>query len=481
MTYEYIKHLKKTNHTLKLLNSDNIAMSLSFFYVAFVKKKSITLPHSIILNLLDDYLFSLNSSYENAYTKSAKDYLEDFCSNQNAYLRKYHGNDDEPLYELTTYTQKALEILEDLEKKEFVGSRSKFNIIFDLLEELEFETQLDDEQRISVLKEQKRDIDKQIEAIKNNQSLRFDDSRVKEHYMLLEETARKLKYDFTQIEYNFRDLNNLAMEQIASRDDSKSEVLGSIFEIENNIREQDQGKSFFAFWQLLTDVKRSEKLSQMLENLYNNETIKEFDKNTSLKSLKYELLQSTQKVSQVSSKLIEQLRRFCDDRLWLEHKRVLELCKSIEKTALEIKSEIPNKKDFITIKGQKANIKSVFANTLHEVSQTSEFKGELEEKTTQINLDTFYHQFYIDEEKLKQNIQKILLYKPQCSMEDLHKEFPINKGIAELVSYLSIAKNSQNARVDESKKINLEILDFDGRAKIVSMPQIVFVKNNLER
>ncbi len=476
MNYEYIKNLKKYNQTLKLLNSDNIAMSLSFFYLAFIEKKNITLNHSEILNLLDDYLFNLNSSYENAYTKSAKEYLDDFCLDKNAYLRKYHGNEDEPLYELTTYTQKALEFIQSLEKKEFVGSRSKFNVIFELLEELEFETQYNDEQRIKALKKQKNDIDKQIKAIKNKQSLRFDSSRIKEHFMLLEETARKLKYDFTQIEYNFRDLNNLAMEQIASRKDSKAEVLGSIFDIEDGIRNQDQGKSFFAFWQLLTNAQKSEQLSLMLENLYKNEIIKEFDKNSTLKSLKYELLQSGQKVSQVSSKLMEQLRRFIDDRLWLENKRVLDLCKSIEKKALQIKSDPPNQREFNHIKGQKASIKSVFENTLYEIKEKSEFKDELEEKTLEINLDTFYHQFFIDEEKLKQNIQKILLYKTQCDMEDLNKEFGIKKGVAELISYLSIAKNSNKARIDENKKIHLEILDFDGESKKVTMPQIVFIK-----
>ena len=476
MTFEYIQNLKKYNQTLKLLNSDNLAMMLSFFYRVFIGRKKITMNQTDILSLLDDYLYDLNQSYEGSFPRGAKEYLDEFSSDKNGYLRKYHGVEDEPLYELTTHTQKALEFIQSLEKREFVGSRSKFNVIFELLEELEFETNFNDKQRIEALKKQKEQIDKQIEAIKKKQDIRFDPSRIKEHFMLLEETARKLKYDFSEIEYNFKELNNTAMEQIASRQDGKAVVLGSIFDIENSIREQDQGKSFYAFWQLLTDADKSEQLSVMIENLYKNGVIKEFDREENLKSLKYELLQSGRKVSKVSSKLIEQLRRFIDDRAWLENKRILELCSSIEKTALSIKEQPPLKRNYYEIKGVKATLKSPFETSLYKIKEDKELVSVIEEKEVDIDLNSFYHQFFIDEENLKQNIKKILLYKTQCTIEDINKEFGIAKGVAELVGYLSIAKNSNSAVVEDDRKVKLRIRDFDGDMKTVSMPMIVFVK-----
>lgn len=106
MTFDYLKHLKSTNQTLKLLNSDNFAFMLSFFHFTFITNRHITLPHSQILVYLDDFLFDINQSNNNPFPKSAKDYLDDFANDKNGYLRKYHGDDDEPLYELTpTYQQ----------------------------------------------------------------------------------------------------------------------------------------------------------------------------------------------------------------------------------------------------------------------------------------------------------------------------------------------------------------------------------------
>lgn len=479
MTYEKLKNLKSYHHTLRLLRSDNFAFTLSFFYLAFIKNGKITLLHSEILSHLDDYLYNLNQTYTDAYPREPKEYLDEFVSEKNGYLRKYHESADEALYELTPYTQKALEFIESLEKKEFVGSRSKFNIIFELLEELEFETTLSDEQRVEELEAKRRALSEEIEAIKNKRDIRFDSSRIKEHYMQIEEMVRKLKYDFSEIEYNFRSLNATAMERIALGSEAKGEVLESIFEIEDSIRESDQGKSFFAFWQLLSDVERSEKLSELIENLYSIESIKKLDSEKKLANLKFTLLKNGEKVFNVSSKLIEQLRRFLDDRVWMENRRILDLAQNIEQSALEIKEEAPKAKDFMSIAGYKVEINSIFSKTLYTPKKAQEFQHELVESEELLDMESFYNLFYIDEEQLAQNIQKKLLNSPQVKLSELLEEFPISKGIAELVGYISLAKKSENVMFDEQNAEYVKISDENGMNKRVKLPKIIFVRESI--
>jgi len=476
MTYEKLKNLKITNHTLKLLSSDNFAFTLSFFYMVFVKSSKITLTHSEILSYLDDYLFQLNESFENAFPRKAKEYLDEFVSEKNAYLRKYHSNQDEALYELTPYTQKALEFIESLEKKEFVGSRSKFNIIFELLEELEFETTMSVEQRVEELEAKKREIEHEIDAIKSKKDIRFDSARVKEHYMQIEEMVRRLKYDFSEIEYNFRTLNIKAMEKIATGNESKGDVLSSIFEIEDSIRQSDQGKSFFAFWQLLSDVKRREKLSTLIENLYTLESVQSIDNEKKLQGLQYALLKNGEKVFGVSSKLIEQLRRFLDDRVWLENKRILELTQNIEQSALFIKEDIPKSKKFISIAGNKTEINSIFSKTLYRPKKAQNFVKEIVDKVEELDMEGFYNIFFVDELELTRNIQKELLKTVQIKLSEIVKKYPIKKGVAELVGYISLAKNGDNVMINESQKETIMISDTQGNMKKIKIPKIVFVR-----
>ena len=474
MTYEYLKNLKKYNQTIKLLNSDNFAMMVAFFHFVFTVNKHITINHSTLLTYLDDFLFDINQSYDGLFPKEAKSYLDDFTSDTHGYLKKYHGSEGEIIYELTPYTQKTLEFVESLEKKEFVGSRTKFNIIFELLEELEFETNLSDEDRIKSLQKQKDDIDKKIENIKSKKDIRFDSSRIKEHFMLIEEQSRKLKYDFSQIEYNFRELNQQAMEQIATSNTTKDNILGSIFDIEDGIRQSDQGKSFFAFWQILTNTQKNEKLTTMLEQIYKIDIIKELDKDQRLKNLKYELLTNANKISQVSSKLIEQLRRFIDDKVWIENKKILELCKSCEATALQIKSDTPSKRAFTTLLRTKVPIDSVYEKSLYSIKRDKEFTQEIKEDNIEINLDSFYDIFFVDEQLLQNNINYFLQIQSQVTLLDIIKKYPIKKGIAELIGYLSLAKNDQNSIVSLDTKEQITIADEFGDTKVVIVPKIVF-------
>jgi len=329
---------------------------------------------------------------------------------------------------------------------------------------------LTDEERIAKLKEQKAQIDRKIEAIAKNQDLRFDGSRIKEHFMLIEEQARGLLFDFSQIEYNFRELNLLAMEQIATKaDESKGRVLDSIFDIERAIRESDQGKSFFAFWQILTDAQKSEQFSQMLEMLYALKEIREIDQDKRLKELKYDLLSNANKISKVTARLMEQLRRFIDDRVWVENRKILDLCKHIEKTAIELKEEIPNQRAFMEIDEVKVKIDSVFEKSLYELKSDRVFQAEIREDEEEVDLESFYHLFYIDEEVLKSNIDYFLQIKPQVTLSEVVEKFPVNKGVAELVSYLSLAKKDRSARIDLHKVEKLTIHDEHGVAKRVSI------------
>jgi len=118
MELEYIKNLL----AFKLLRSDNFSFFLGFFYYAF--KENDKLIHNDLEAKLDDYMF------ENALgTKSPKEYIEDMV--KAGYLKRFFDKDT-LYYELTKDVYKVMEFVEALEKKEFVGSETKFNILRDI-------------------------------------------------------------------------------------------------------------------------------------------------------------------------------------------------------------------------------------------------------------------------------------------------------------------------------------------------------------
>jgi len=72
----------------------------------------------------DDYLYSLRGSLgEEAFPREAAHYLDTWASDDHAWLRKYYpANSDEPHYDITPATEKAIDWLTSLEQRTFVGT-----------------------------------------------------------------------------------------------------------------------------------------------------------------------------------------------------------------------------------------------------------------------------------------------------------------------------------------------------------------------
>ena len=81
--------------------------------------------------------------------KSAADYLADWCGDGQGFLRRYYGNDaNEPIFELTTGSEKALLWLESLQESRFVGTESRLESIFTGLDEILKYASADPDERI---------------------------------------------------------------------------------------------------------------------------------------------------------------------------------------------------------------------------------------------------------------------------------------------------------------------------------------------
>lgn len=478
MTYEYLQNLKENHTALHLLNADNFAMIVGFFDYAFKSSQAQAIKESAMMTLLDDYLYGLNQRFETPkFPKSAKAYLDDFTHQNSGYLRKYYGYEsDEPLYELTPESEKLLMWVESLQKQEFVATESKLKIIMTLLKELAFETQLSDEERISTLEAEKRAIDRKIEAIKNRQDLRFDERKIKEQFMQIERNSSELLSDFREIEYNFRSLNQEAKEAIANSQGGKGAVLQSIFEMEDKIRHSHQGQSFYAFWDFLMDRQQIEHLDGLVENLYTLLPIQAMDSERKLENLKFHLLSGGEKSHKVLAKLIEQLRRFIDDKVWVEHRRILELANHIEQKAIQLKENPPTQREFFTIDGVKITVESIASKSLFAPKEEEAFTHALNEEIIDVDLTKLYTQIYIDEQQLKSHIHKLLQQKPQFTLKELNDTFPIQKGVAEVVVYLKLAQSMENAYLEEAVRDEIIITDEAGARKRIRMDRVVFVR-----
>ncbi len=479
MDHDYLEKLKQTHPTLRLLAADNAPLIISFLHLTFIQPNQRSLPQAEITSRLGDYLFHLREIYgEEKYPKSARQYLEDWANGKIPFLRKFYPDlSDEPEFDLTPATEKAIEWLQGLEERQFIGTESRLLTVFQLLREIVSKTRQDPAERIMELEKQRAEIDAEIERVRSGVIDPYDPTRIKERFFQVEETARRLLADFRQVEQNFRTLDRETRERIATSDKVKGKLLDEIFLEQDVIWDSDQGKSFRAFWEFLLSTLRQAELEELLRAVYALEEIQSLNPDSFLARIKFALLDAGEQVYKTNSLLVEQLRKFLDDQSYLENRRIMEIVKSIEKKAIALKEQLPQKGDFAELDDIKPTLDLIMARGLFMVPKNPVIDdADIAEGRADFDVSALYQQNYVDEAELKANIRRALQTRNQVSLGQVVAEHPIAKGLAEVVTYVELAHKEPNALVLNEQTEKLSFAVGNGITRSVELPKIIFIR-----
>ena len=104
----------------------------------------------------------------------------------------------------------------------------------------------------------------------------------------------------------------------------------------NSIAESDQGRSFQAFYDFLLSHQRQAELTDLLDRLARRSSIIA-DMDERLARIHFDWIDASERTQATVRLLSDQLRRFLDDQVWLENRRVFDLLRSIEAKALQLR------------------------------------------------------------------------------------------------------------------------------------------------
>ena len=460
------------------------ALITSFLYQVFIQPNQRSLPFDQAISRLDDTLFHFNDlEGDNAYPKKASQYLDDWASGSNAFLRKYYQKgSDIPQLDLTPGSEKAIEWLQTLQPREFIGTESRLLTLHRLLQEIVQNTAHDPEERIAELEKQKEALEQQIARIRAGITDDFDDTRIKERWFEAEDVGRKLLSDFRQVEYNFRSLDKEVRELITLSNKSKGDLLDEIFNQQDYIHDSEQGKSFSAFWAFLMSPNRQEELRQLTDTALAQEALRDMSDTAFLRDIGYSLLDAGQKVYQTNAQLVEQLRKYLADQAWLENKRILEIIRNVEQSSLDLKKRetktLPH--DFHYIDQSKVSINLLMEQSLFSPSRKTVLNSDVpKEDTEEIDVSILYQQHWVDEEALRKNIHRLLQTRKQVNLLQVLEVHPLQQGLAELIAYLNIASKNTKTVINEDLIETLELNSIDEDTMPLSEHRLLHMKNRI--
>lgn len=143
---------------------------------------------------------------------------------------------------------------------------------------------------------------------------------------------------------------------------------------------------------------------------------------------------------------------------------------------MTFKHKIPTQKDFIEIDG-KPEYSFVMSRKLFEPPNTTKIKIQImEEADNEGDFEVLFRQLFINPEELKTNIRFMLRNREVVSLTQVINTFPIQKGLAEIVCYISLAKEAeqiQKAMIDETNEEKLTYIQA-GAWQEISLPKIIF-------
>lgn len=215
----------------------------------------------------------------------------------------------------------------------------------------------------------------------------------------------------------------------------------------------------------------------MLKQLFTLEAVKETKYDERLERISDSWLAANDHTMATMRQLSAQLRQFLDGRVWLENRRITEILQSVSRRALEIESEPQGAFMEIDVPGVEINLmmeRPLFA-PVKKAAVESEAVALAEEAGEN---EALFEQFYVDKELLAENIRRALIGRPQATLGDVLAAFPAERGLAEIVAYMSIASESEDAYIDSEAEEKLTWHGDDGTIREARAPRIVFINRN---
>jgi hypothetical protein len=115
------------------------------------------MPQADLAEALEDELLGLCTRLgDGAFPKATLNYLNDWAGNEKGCLRKfYRAGTDEPQFDLTPATEKAIAWLAGLQERSFVGTESRLLTLFQLLKQMAEGSESDPDARIEELEKRR--------------------------------------------------------------------------------------------------------------------------------------------------------------------------------------------------------------------------------------------------------------------------------------------------------------------------------------
>jgi flagellar motility protein MotE (MotC chaperone) len=474
MNLDELDRLWERSPAWRVLRVRNAPLVLSFLGQHFIEMNRGALPAGELSAALDDYLYAIHRSEPERYTAEPDSYLDDWSSSESGWLRRFYPADSEEVhYETTPALEKAYRWVEDLQERSFVGTESRLHTVVELLRQIVHDSQTDPAIRITELERRRDAIEAELAEAREGRFAVLDGTGVRERYQQFSSTARELLSDFRQVEENFRMLDRLTREKIAGWEGGKGDLLADLVTDRTDIVVSDQGRSFQAFYDFLLSESRQDELTELLAAA---QQMPQVGADRRLRRVHHDWADAAERTQQTVRNLSEQLRRFLEDQVWVENRRIIDLVRAVEASAVAVRDAPPRGEQVgLVVDVPGVSIPLLFERPLYDPQPDVVVDSLPSPQEGDTEFDGLLAQRFVDTARLAANIRAVVPPQSMAALDDIIMMYPVQEGIAEILGYLSLGEVDIAIEIADREMV-IEYRDAEGGVRRVRMPRVTVTR-----
>ena len=229
-------------------------------------------------------------------------------------------------------------------------------------------------------------------------------------------------------------------------------------------------------------------LTELLERLREIEEIGEVDER--LAHIHFDWIDACERTQATVRLLSEQLRRFLDDQVWLENRRVFDLLRSIEAKALAVRdgpgpgpgpshgtpTDLTMEMDDTGI-----TVGLPMERPLHRrPAEVALESAAVTAGSEEFDSAALVSQMHVDPARLAASVWDALGPQEQVGLHNVLADAPLQQGLAELVGYLSLAHPGLAVVFDDQhrEQVSWDAQD-DQVQRVADLPRVTFTRDGM--
>jgi hypothetical protein len=394
-------------------------------------------------------------------------------------VRRLKPGASEEEYELSADALNGIRFITGALRPRTTATESRLSLVISQLTQLADETDANPTTRLESLKAERARIDRQIEAVERDGVKALADDRAIERAREAISLAEELTTDFRSVRDEFDRLNRGLRQSLMESEGSRGDVLEALFAGVDLIGESDAGRTFNAFWRLLTDAEQAAALLEALEAITSRPFARALEprERKFLLGLTNVLLDEGRGVHDVLQNFGRSLRSFVQSREFLEQRRLHSLLKQATQAALATKEMVrPNQGVGYSLTQTSSRIRSISQWVLYDPSTRVVDASMNSAEEAELDLETvseMVRQSEIDFRTLKANVRKVLDQQQQASVSEVLALFPAEQGLGSVVGY--VALGAKHGEVTQSIE-RVFWQGNDGVDRSARVPTVYFIR-----